>query len=211
MAAVCEIPLSRQNEKDVIPDKASVCDRDIDEGGLMLKRGTKSVLFGVHQFIWHPITVLIAWWKLYGRPSWKELICIFVHDLGYWGSPNMDGEEGERHPELGADIAKKLFGPDYYFLCLYHSRHYARTAGAEPSKLCWADKLSIFYEPWWFYIFRALLSGEIHEYRELAVGYIPLRASHRTWFEWIKERFSVLAIKKRADAVPYANPERTSE
>ncbi|MCK5235828.1 MAG: hypothetical protein KAR06_02490, partial [Deltaproteobacteria bacterium] len=59
--------------------------------------GTKSLLFGVHQFIWHPITVLIAWCKLYGWPTWPELVCIIVHDWGYWGKPNMDGPEGEKH------------------------------------------------------------------------------------------------------------------
>ena len=81
--------------------------------------GTKSLLFGVHQFIWHPVTVLIAWVSLYGRPTWRELICIIVHDWGYWGAPNMDGEEGERHPEVGAEIALRLFGLEYYELVLY--------------------------------------------------------------------------------------------
>ena len=75
-----------------------------------MKTGTKSLLFGVHQFIWHPVTVLIAWIWLYKRfPSWRELICMFVHDWGYWGKTNMDDEDGEKHPELGANIALKLF------------------------------------------------------------------------------------------------------
>lgn len=26
-----------------------------------MRIGTKSILFGVHQFIWHPVTVYIAW------------------------------------------------------------------------------------------------------------------------------------------------------
>jgi hypothetical protein len=105
-----------------------------------LQKGTKSLLFGVHQFFWHPATVLIAWIGLYGWPSWKEVICIIVHDWGYWGSPNMDSEEGECHPEIGARIAGTLFGRDYYDLCLLHSRHYARKVNREPSRLCWAAR-----------------------------------------------------------------------
>ena len=31
--------------------------------------GTRSLLYGVHHIIWHPITVLIAWWILYGAPT----------------------------------------------------------------------------------------------------------------------------------------------
>lgn len=165
--------------------------------------GTKSLLFGVHQFIWHPVTVLIAWIKLYGRPNFKELVCIIVHDWGYWGAPNMDGTEGEAHPIKGAGIALILFGMDYYELCLYHSRHYSRIVGAEPSRLCWADKLSILYEPWWLYLPRAALSGELYEYREIAKNYVPLSASHRRWFLWIQERLAKLAKEKRGDAVEY--------
>lgn len=56
--------------------------------------GTRSLLFGVHQFLWHPWTVYRAWRYLYGKPTWREVVCIFLHDLGYFGKPNMDGEEG---------------------------------------------------------------------------------------------------------------------
>lgn len=181
------------------------------KGGLNLKVGTKSLLFGVHQIIWHPITVLVAWIKLYGRPTWKELICIIIHDWGYWGSPNMDGEEGERHPEFAAKIAGKLFGDEYYDLCLLHSRHYARNAKREPSKLCWADKLSILYDPWWLYLPRSIMSGELKEYRRIAAvtGFIPPVASNREWFMWIRDRLSTLGKEKRGDVVPYVNPLRT--
>lgn len=142
-----------------------------------MRVGTKSLLFGVHNIIWHPVTVIRAWRELYGTwPNWKELVCIVIHDWGYWGSPNMDGPEGEDHPEFGAHFAKNwldgwsnpfsLADEDwhYYGMCLYHSRHYARRGGKEPSKLCWADKLSIKYDPRWFYLLRARLSGELTEY-----------------------------------------------
>jgi|WetSurMetagenome_2_1015567.scaffolds.fasta_scaffold00003_170 hypothetical protein len=70
-----------------------------------MKIGTKSILFGAHCFLIHPLFVLLAWWKLYGFPWDPRLwIAFFVHDLGYWGKPNMDGPEGETHPDLGAKI-----------------------------------------------------------------------------------------------------------
>lgn len=171
--------------------------------------GTKSVLFGVHQFIWHPITVLLAWINLYGLPNWKELVCIFIHDLGYWGKPNMDGEEGETHPDFAAvwaydflDDHSLTSGTEpmnwdvpgafrYFELCCLHSRTTAKKWGREPSKLCWADKLSIKYDPWWFYILRARLSGEINEYRSDAItkiGTIRETSTDREWFIWARKR-----------------------
>jgi hypothetical protein len=75
-----------------------------------MKIGTKSVLFGAHCFLLHPFFVLAAWIKLFGFPFDPRLwIAFFVHDLGYWGKPNMDGPEGETHVELGAKIMAWLF------------------------------------------------------------------------------------------------------
>lgn len=173
-----------------------------------MKTGTKSLLFGVHQFILHPLVVFIAWIVLYRKlPSWKELICIIIHDWGYWGKTNMDDEEGEKHPETAAKIAGKLFGHSYHDLCLYHSRHYARTAGQEPSLLCWADKQSILYDPWWFYLPRAWLSGELTEYRRLAAncGFVSILATHREWYRVCRNKFIKLAKEKKGNAVSYAN------
>lgn len=198
-----------------------------------MKTGTKSLLFGVHQFLWHPITVWFAWIWLYRQiPSFKETICIIIHDWGYWGKAKMDDAEGERHPEVGAKIAHFLFdgfedgSPSqedpyssdelrrsfrWYQLCLYHSRHYARNAGVEPSKLCWADKFSIIFEPWWLYLPRAWASGELFEYREIAKEFIPLTATHRRWYSWIQNRLATLARVRRGDAVAYVNPERNQQ
>jgi hypothetical protein len=163
-----------------------------------MKTGTKSLLFGVHQIFWHPITVWIAWIYLYRKcPTWKESICIIIHDWGYWGKICMDDEEGETHPELGAKIARKLFGQCYYDFCLYHSRHYAKKIGIEPSKLCWADKCSIIFDPWWLYLPRALASGELKEYRKNASNFVPLEKSHKEWFGWIRIRFKNLALEKK--------------
>jgi hypothetical protein len=75
-----------------------------------MKVGTKSVLFGAHQFVLHPIVLAIAWWKLYGPPLDPRLwVAFIVHDLGYIGKANLDGPEGETHVELGARIMHFLF------------------------------------------------------------------------------------------------------
>lgn len=174
-----------------------------------MKTGTKSVLFGVHQFAWHPLTVWLAWIWLYRKPpTWRETVCIVIHDWGYWGKACMDDEEGEKHPEVGARIAGALFGQEFHDLCLYHSRHYARNAGMEPSKLCWADKLSIVFEAWWLYLPRAIASGELAEYRKAAAGFLPEGASNRVWFRWVRDRLATLGREKRGNAVPYVNPAR---
>ena len=175
-----------------------------------MRVGTKSVLFGAHQFLIHPFILAIAWWRLYGFPWDIRLwVAFFVHDLGYIGKPNMDGPEGESHPELGANIMHFLFDwswetwkfrtddPEeaeqaysqgyhpvsddfdgkYYFrgimrrrtrywkkFCLYHSRFYAKKAGAQPSDLCLADKLAIVVMPTWLWVMLCRMSGELAEY-----------------------------------------------
>ena len=178
-----------------------------------MKTGTKSLLFGVHQVLWHPLTVFLAWMSLYGWPNWKDIICIIIHDWGYWQSPNMDGAEGEKHPEFAARLAGMLFGETYRDLCLLHSRHYSRQLIREPSKLCWADKLSALYEPTWFYLFRARLSGELFEYRKVAAegGFFPLSSTDKEWFIWVRARLIKIGREQKGDAVPYVNPFRESE
>ena len=156
-----------------------------------MKTGTKSLLFGVHNVIWHPITVYIAWVKLYKKlPSPKEAVCIFIHDWGYWGCDSMDSEQGQKHPALAGAILKKLgWSSKYVNMCIYHSRSYASMCDAEPSKLCWADKLSMCYDPVSFYLFRAKLSGELKEYREecVASGLCTLQQSNREWYGIIRQ------------------------
>lgn len=79
----------------------------------------------------------------------------------------MDGDEGETHVLLGAKIMS-IFGKKWHDFSLYHSRFYAKKDNVAPSKLCFADKLAIYYEPSWLYLPRANWSGEIHEYMKLA-------------------------------------------
>lgn len=168
-----------------------------------MKIGTKSVLFGAHAFWLHPWFVAAAWWKLYGFPTEPWLwIAFFVHDLGYWGKPNMDGPEGERHPYLGAQIMawlewklwkwrlKKRITGKWSNEVLFHSRYLARQFRSVPSDLCWADKLATALIPWWIYLPMTLLTGEIHEYIEnpkdhsdLASSYPDRQWSGATWSE----------------------------
>lgn len=65
-----------------------------------MNTGTKSLLVGAHQFLWHPVCVALAWRKLYGSlPSDPRVWLVFaLHDWGYWGCPNMDGTKGKMHP-----------------------------------------------------------------------------------------------------------------
>ncbi len=156
--------------------------------------GTKSILFGVHQFAIHPVLVALAWWKLYGFPFDPRLwVAFFVHDIGYFGKPNMDGEEGETHPVVGARIISRLLddprsplgGRHWYFFCLLHSRFYSKKLGLPYSRLCVADKLAISVTPRWLYLLQAWATGELIEYMSDKAGRTP--ASGRTAYQWITE------------------------
>jgi hypothetical protein len=162
-----------------------------------MKIGTRSILFGVHQFALHPLMVAAAWFKLYGfsrqrigsemrirraardggfaRITSREVyasilhprlwLAFLVHDIGYWGSPNMDGDEGELHPQVGARIMRRVTGSEAWeTFVLYHSRFLAKRHQQTPSTLCIADKLAIVLPPRWLYLRFARLSGEVHEY-----------------------------------------------
>lgn len=137
-----------------------------------MRIGTRSLLFGAHCFFVHPWFVALAWWKLWGFPrDIRWWFAFFLHDIGYWGKPNMDGPEGETHPVLGATLMHLLFDEHYwvnsgpwYDFCLYHSRYYARMKGKPISRLCVADKLSFALTPKWLYLPMVWLTGELREY-----------------------------------------------
>lgn len=157
--------------------------------------GTKSLTFGVHQFLWHPITVYWAWKELYGSPNLREMVCILIHDWGYLGKRSMDGEDGVSHPELGARIAGRIFGKEYSDMVLGHSRTYSQRNRIQVSRLCYADKLSIVYEPSWFYLLRAWASGELKEYRRESAksGFAAMSESHRKWLLKLKDEMRFVA------------------
>jgi hypothetical protein len=167
--------------------------------------------------------VAAAWTRLYGFPFDPRLWAAFaLHDLGYLGKRNMDGDEGERHVELGASFMGLLFDRDYRLpkvhrgaweafvppaiphrwedFTKYHSRFYAKRDGHAPSRLCVADKLALTLTPWWLYLPMVNLTGEIHEYMQLAgkgkyAGESLSTSSQRQWYfdmqqyilRWVEE------------------------
>lgn len=134
-----------------------------------MKIGTKSVLFGAHCFFLHPFFVFAAWWKLYGFPYDPRLwVAFIVHDLGYIGKPNMDGDEGEEHPYWGAMLMGTLFGKKWFDFTLYHSRFLAKRNGAQYSRLCVADKYAFNLQWRWLYLLMVNATGEISEYMQLS-------------------------------------------
>jgi len=159
-----------------------------------MRVGTKSLLFGVHQVFIHPLWVALSWWKLYGFPFDPRLWLAFVvHDWGYWGCPEMDGEIGDLHPYRGAEIMLKLFGAEWYYFCLNHSRFLAKQNNTQPSRLCMADKLSLGLEPWWLYLPRAWASGELAEYMKSAQpdgkhGHMNLKqVTAKEWYQSVQK------------------------
>jgi hypothetical protein len=160
-----------------------------------VKLGTRSLLFGAHQFVLHPIFLAIAWTKLFGPPVDPRLwVAFIVHDLGYFGLPNMDGPEGKRHVEFGAAIMN-LFGKEWGDFARYHSRSYAQLCGAQPSRLCAADKLATCLVPTPLYLFLVNLTGEVEEYLANAK-----ETDQRVWHQsicdksllWIAETFAAV-------------------
>jgi hypothetical protein len=157
-----------------------------------LKLGTRSLLFGVHQFILHPLFVALAWKRLYGFPRDPRLwVAFVVQDWGYWGKSRLDGPEGEDYPVLGARIVGK-FGRAYariaeafsdacdpwplavldrrtaaynqwYEFVLYHSLPLATRHNQKFSRLSVADELALRLYPAWLYRLLAGLSGESRE------------------------------------------------
>jgi len=91
-------------------------------------------------------------------------VAFIVHDIGYLGKPNLDGPEGETHPEVGAAIMRRLFGEPWGEFVLTHSRYYAKKLGKDVSPLCFADKWAIILEPSWLYLPRVWVTGELAEF-----------------------------------------------
>ncbi|HEY6346426.1 MAG TPA: hypothetical protein VIY49_33465 [Bryobacteraceae bacterium] len=87
-----------------------------------------------------------------------------MHDIGYIGRRDMDGEDGEEHVILGARIMGALFGPIWADECYPHSRYWSRRMGLPVSRLCFADKLAFAMTPAWLYIPMARRTGELAEY-----------------------------------------------
>lgn len=188
--------------------------------------GTRSVLYGAHCFLLHPFFVALAWWRLYGFPWDPRLwVAFFVHDLGYFGKPNMDGPEGEEHPKWGGYVMFRLFdskfnnfrwlssilnrifgerapgGQAWWQFVRYHSRYLAKRDGVRFSRLCVADKLAISLTPAWLYLPMVRATGEIREYMGDAAVHHPDMpvdlSTERTWYEGVQDYCRGWAIEHR--------------
>lgn len=160
------------------------------------------MLFGAHCLLVHPFMVALAWWKLYGFPFDPRLwFAFFLHDIGYWGKPNIDGPEGKKHPLLGARIMHKLFdrkGSSRWFdFTAYHSGSLAKRHKRPVSKLWAADKLTQAITPAWLYLPMVRATGEIREYTANSPFHAlcPLLAEQGTcfwceeqWYHWLGTR-----------------------
>lgn len=155
--------------------------------------GTKTLLFGVHQILVHqilvhPLMVLMAWVKIYRSfPTWRELVCIFIHDWGYWGMKSLKCSEGDKHPELGAQIANRIFGPKYRDFILGHSTFYTVREDISVSKLMAPDKYWHCMVPLWFYKCLSVPTGEFNHYRGLKhARQVSEDTEEPDWMWWVR-------------------------
>ena len=156
----------------------------------VMRIGTKTLVFGGHQVLLHPLFVVMAWRRLYHcLPSWREMVCIAIHDWGYWGKPDIDGEQGEQHPMWAAKKVGRWWGARYYNLVAYHSRFLARKDDKPLSRLCLPDKYGVALMPTWLWALLVWLSAEHEEYRhnEKYILWLKPGDSLRAWFRSYKQ------------------------
>jgi hypothetical protein len=120
-----------------------------------MKQGTSSVLFGCHSVV-HSVLVILSWRKVHKRwPSWWQVVCILIHDIGHWGRDYLNDVETKReHWIVGAVLAGRLFGMRGFLLVAGHDAY----SGWPRSKLYKPDKYSWCLAPVWW-----LLSNELFE------------------------------------------------
>ena len=110
-----------------------------------MTEGTKSYLIGCHQFLLHPLFVLMAWRLEYKSwPKFWQIICIFLHDVGHIGKEYLTNPlEKYKHWKLGAKIAYKFFGKKGFNFVAGHT-----TQSKLPISNLWiADKKSWLIAP----------------------------------------------------------------
>jgi len=168
-----------------------------------MKIGMKTLLFGVHQFILHPLFVLMAWLIIYRQwPRLHELAAIITHDWGYWGCGDLDGDEGENHPITMASWWSNRygrFGIEVADLIAGHSRFCVKKRGFSISRLFHADKLSIGLMPAWLYWLLGTLSGELKEYMQLldakySETVIQRRPTFLQWFLEVRSHCTLMGL-----------------
>lgn len=120
-----------------------------------MTEGTKSYLIGCHQFLVHPLWVLMAWRLEYKSwPKWWELICIFLHDIGVCGRQYLSDDKAKAgHWKLGASLAFRILNRTSRFYALVGwamcAGHCPEDSGFPESKLFRADKRARVVMPTW--------------------------------------------------------------
>lgn len=148
-----------------------------------MRLGTKSLIFGCHQFLLHPLFTLIAWCRLnhVSRLTTTHILAFIVHDWGYWGCRTIDGGNGTLHPFAGASIVYKLTKSEWWFEELAcHSRALAKILKLPASNLSHADKLGIAIMPSWLWASLAWMTGEGWEYLDNK-SYSTYKPAPHTW------------------------------
>lgn len=149
-----------------------------------MNEGTKSYLFGCHQFLMHPLQVIRAWRMEYGTwPEWWQIIGIFLHDIGVCGRQYLSDDKAKiGHWKRGAHLARdivrficlKLKYSDSkraiivvstFYLC---AGHCPEESGFDESKLSRADKRSWVIAPMWW-----LWSNYYIEWHGKVIGVTP--------------------------------------
>ena len=115
-----------------------------------MKEGTRTILFGAHSII-HSVLVIQAWKLIYGKyPKWWQLVCILIHDIGYFGTNFLTEKTNVGHAELGARIARRIFGQKGFDFIVGHSRSSSEKFGLPLSDLEAPDDYSWVIAPkWW--------------------------------------------------------------
>ena len=105
--------------------------------------------------------------KLYRRlPKFWQVVCILLHDIGHWGKNYLDDyDKKKRHAELGAKVARVLFGQKGYDFIVGHNTY----NGNQRSQLYAPDKYSWVIAPVWW-----LVSNQIFEPK-------LIRKAHGRW------------------------------
>lgn len=169
--------------------------------GVKMKVGTKSILFGVHQFVIHPLFVFLGWLVVYRKfPRPHEIVAIIIHDWGYWGCSDVDGKEGEAHPRRTNMLLPYLFAPGEFRCKILlevagHSRFNAKAEGIVLSRLFRADKMATSLYPRWLYLLLGNLSGEIKEYISHGdAKYSDVPKASKGQVQWLIETQAHLAL-----------------
>jgi|YelNatPaOPRAMG01_1025707.scaffolds.fasta_scaffold24634_4 hypothetical protein len=130
-----------------------------------MKVGTQSVLFGAYCFVIHPFFGAArhggGFTAFRGTPGSGPF---FLHDIGYFGKPNLDSIEGEQHVLFGGRLLGWPFGARRQEFTLCHSRHWAKRLRKPYSNLCVADKLAFVMTHAWLCLPTAQARGKFGEY-----------------------------------------------